>query len=607
MRKMLAVILPILILLSCKKIDSSLSASKPDIPIQSFRLEGITNIKLASTETKQGIYQNKQITYVVYRDRAIIGGDVIVPLSEIKPIGSSDVTTQSVAAASNSRHWPDNIVKYRLNAALFAFEIDMINDAIAHWEANTNLRFVLTPTSLFEVIEFTNTDPEDTNGGMYSTSIGMSGFRQYINLATWAQTGNVIHEIGHAVGLWHEHQRADRDNFIIINMWNIEPEFQNNFAQATNSFESFGGLDFNSIMIYPSFTPDFAITPGIPCITRLDGTTFGAQRIGLSQMDISGNIVSMYPKRITGMSNNAEGTGTAIGFINGNNVPDLLVMANHDPDNANYFRYKIAYDLNQMGNSINVQTSYYSIEGVGHHQDGAGCALTDINNNGIPDLILMGDDDPAGPNQFRYKIALDLDANGTPQYISPFKAIEATGDFSEGAGIAVAQIDNNPLPDLILMGNDAPSGANQFRYKVAFNIDANGNYASVSPLYSTGGVGDHQESADIAAGDINGNGIPDLIFVGDDAPGGRNEFRYIVAFDLNTNGAFTSVGPMQRIWGLGDYSNGASATLFDIDNNGVLDLLLSISNTGPLPGGTNQIRYIVGFNLDAQGVTPNWR
>lgn len=603
MKKMYPVILPLLILLSCKKLDSSLPTNKPVIPPQSFRLEGITN--LASLETGQGVYRDRQVTYQVYRNQAIIGGDVIVPLSQVKPIGSQDVATESVATATASEHWPNNIVNYRLNEALTNDELTMINAAIAHWQANTNIRFSLT-SSIFGVLEFTNTDPAETGGdNMYSTSIGRSGLRQYINLATWATTGNVIHEIGHAVGLWHEHQRADRNNFIIVDMANIRTEFQSNFTQATNSFESFGGLDFGSIMMYSSFT-GFEVNQANPSITTLNGFIFFAQRTALSQMDISGNILAIYPKRIAGMSTNEEGTGTAIGYINGNNIPDLVLMSNHDPDNANYFRYKIAFDLDNMGNSTNVQTSYVSIEGVGHHQDGAGCTLADINNNGIPDLILMGDDDPAGPNQFRYKIAFDLNVNGVPQSISPFKAVEATGDYSEGAGVAIAQIDNNPLPDLILMGNDAPAGANQFRYKVAFNLDANGNYASVSPLYSTGGVGDLQESADVAVGDVNGNGIPDLIFLGDDAPGGRNEFRYIVAFDLNTSGAFTSVGPMQRILGLGDVSQGASATLFDIDNNGVLDLLLSTSNTASLLG-THQFRYIVGFNLNAQGVTQNWR
>ena len=54
---------------------------------------------------------------------------------------------------------------------------------------------------------------------------------QELILADGCSMGSVIHEIGHAVGLWHEQSREDRDAFIDINWDNIIEEYKHNFEQ----------------------------------------------------------------------------------------------------------------------------------------------------------------------------------------------------------------------------------------------------------------------------------------------------------------------------------------------------------------------------------------
>ena len=44
--------------------------------------------------------------------------------------------------------------------------------------------------------------------------MGRRGNRQDITLGAGCTVGNCIHEIGHAVGLWHEQSREDRDAFL---------------------------------------------------------------------------------------------------------------------------------------------------------------------------------------------------------------------------------------------------------------------------------------------------------------------------------------------------------------------------------------------------------
>lgn len=247
----------------------------------------------------------KAVQYLAINGQAMFEGDILLgSVAEMESIRKSverpdQSLASSVVITGSQFRWPDGVIVYRIDSGLPNQQ--RVTDAIAHIESRTNLRFRVR-TSEANYVTFQAADG-------CSSSVGMRGGEQFVNLGSSCSTGNAIHEICHTAGLWHEQSREDRDRFVQINFANIMPAAVHNFDQQISDGDDVGPYDYDSIMHYPRTA--FAINPAIDTITPIpNANTPIGQRNGLSAGDIAA-INFLYPRKVTLTETSSNGAVVA--------------------------------------------------------------------------------------------------------------------------------------------------------------------------------------------------------------------------------------------------------------------------------------------------------
>lgn len=244
-----------------------------------------TAANLGHVTVTDPILGNRTIVYEKINDYAMVEGDIL-----LGKVAALSTRGASILISISGSRWPEGIVPFELAEDLPLMSKLATLEAIAHWQQKTHIVFVeLTSKNRELYPDYLSFVPAP--GTTCSSFVGRQKGVQVINLAPRCTAMNTVHEIGHALGLWHEQSRADRDNYVQIIWENIDEDHRYNFDQHLSDGQDYGDYDYQSIMHYRADA--FSKNGKKTIIPLMDNVEIG-QREHLSEKDIAA-IEAMYP------------------------------------------------------------------------------------------------------------------------------------------------------------------------------------------------------------------------------------------------------------------------------------------------------------------------
>jgi flagellin len=252
---------------------------------------------------------------------------------------------------------------------------------------------------------------------------------------------------------------------------------------------------------------------------------------------------------------NGETQSVTLGDVNGDGVLDIVAFGSSDYGGLSV---RIGIGNGTFGGAVS-----YDLEG----DSGYAVTLGDLNNDGILDIVGSKFHSAPGVKGIT-TVKLGL-GNGTFGTTTTYQA-ESTGSYS----IALGDLNGDSILDMVSGGRSPGSGAATIRLG-----NGNGTFGTAFSYAM-----DQNNTASIALGDVNGDGILDLTSAGNALSQGSTTIRL-----GNGNGTFGSSVSYQLSSGLG-----GEIQLGDLNGDGVLDLvaatysgytssLLSINKDGSSP------------------------
>ena len=150
--------------------------------------------------------------------------------------------------------WENGQIPFEFHSSVQRSERQLIRAGMKRWEQVTHSRitFIELPTDPERVV--IRTDLVDDDGKSIGCTSGLPGWDSAAGIqnANWPPGCPYEHELGHVIGLHHEHQRVDRERFIMIGPANTtcKPYAELEKTCGESAKANFGEYNLQSIMHY---------------------------------------------------------------------------------------------------------------------------------------------------------------------------------------------------------------------------------------------------------------------------------------------------------------------------------------------------------------------
>ena len=191
---------------------------------------------------------------------------------------------------------------------------DAVEEAMKHISSNTNIKFVELKTIEAKKYREGKSYINFITGDGNCSQVGVVGSGQELSIKNKV-SGIVIHELGHALGLMHEHSRFDRDDYLKLIEENIDEKYKEedgewefwirfNILKTIEIGKHYSEFEYGSIMMYepsagigkPYYVGGY-LGGFLEVMKKKDGTSYKKeyQRDHLSEGDKK-VLKEMYPK-----------------------------------------------------------------------------------------------------------------------------------------------------------------------------------------------------------------------------------------------------------------------------------------------------------------------